>query len=231
MLYIVSWIMNHTTIHVDNFTSISHSLKENFPFFEQTLIDQIEQEGVYKIIEEGEELIREGQFIKSFPLVLSGLVKISRQNEDGNELLLYYLKEKEVCSMSLTCCLSQTKSSVHAIAEQECQVILLKTSLLEEWMSRFPTWKQFVMRSVQSRFQELIEVVDSIAFLRMDERLIKHLKDRHQLTGLNTYHGSHQDLAFQLNTSREVVSRLLKKLEKDNRVKLARNFIDYSGLL
>ena len=215
----------------DNTLYSSFDLRDAFPFFETELIHQIEKEGVYKVINEGEELIREGQFIKSFPLLLSGLVKISRQNEDGNELLLYYLKEKEVCSMSLTCCLSQTKSSVHAIAEQDCHVILLKTSVLEEWMSRYPSWKQFVMRSIQSRFQELIDVVDSIAFLKMDERLIKHLRDRFNLTGLSTYQGSHQDLAFQLNTSREVVSRLLKKLENDNRVKLSRNFINYSGLL
>ena len=215
----------------DNLFHRELNLKERFPYFEPSLINQINKEGIYKVFNEGEELIREGQFIKSFPLVLSGLIKISRQSSGGNELLLYYLKEKEVCSMSLTCCLSHTTSSVKAVAETETHTILLKTSLLEEWMSNYPTWKQFVMRSIQSRFQEMIEVVDSIAFLKMDERLIKNFVDRYQITGNKTFSGSHQDLAIQLNTSREVISRLLKKLENVGKIKLSRNFIDYSSLL
>ncbi len=155
-------------------------LKEVFPFFESALVSKIIEKGTIRMFSPGEELIREGQFIKSFPLILSGLIKITRQSKEGNELLLYYLKEKEVCSVSLTCCLNQKVSKIRAVAETETQAILLKTNLLEDWISTYPTWKQFVMQSIQSRFQELLETVDNIAFLRMYERLVKYFTDRFQ---------------------------------------------------
>lgn len=206
-------------------------LQEVFPFFEPALIQKIEESGIEKKLKEGEQLIREGQYINYFPIVVSGLVKVFRRNENGNEILLYYLKDGEICSVSITCCLGQAKSSIRAVAEKNTTVIMLETAWLDKWMSEYTTWKQYIMRSLHSRFNELLEVVDGIAFLKMDERLIRFFTDRYEKTGLTSFSGSHQELAYQLNTSREVVSRLLKKLENEGKIKLSRNNIDFSSIL
>ncbi|MCF6331958.1 MAG: Crp/Fnr family transcriptional regulator [Draconibacterium sp.] len=207
------------------------NLNIKYNFFEKELQNEILSIGVKKNFEANEFLIREGQFISSFPLVLSGLIRISRTNDDGNELLLYYLKGNEVCAMSLTCCMTKVTSNINAVAEEPAEVIMLPVELLDSWISKYPTWKQFVMQTFQNRFRELLDTVDSIAFMKLDERLIKHFKDRNLNSGATTFTGTHQDLALQLNTSREVISRLLKKLENDGKIKLSRNFINFSKLL
>ncbi len=200
-------------------------------FLEKSLQDEIQQLGALKVFQPGEILIREGQFISSFPLVISGLIKVSRNNNEGNELLLYYLKRNEVCAMALTCCMTNIKSTVNAVAEEETSVILLPVHLLDNWMCKYPSWKTFVMQTFQNRFRELIETIDAVAFLNLDERLVRYFTDRYTKTGNATLSVTHQELAINLNTSREVISRLLKKLENDGKIKLSRNFIDFSLLV
>lgn len=200
-------------------------------FLEKELQDEILDAGTFKTFKANEVLIREGQFITNFPLVIKGLIRVSRNNEDGNELLLYFLKKNEVCAMSLTCCMTSLRSNVKAVAEEDTEVIMLPVSLLESWICKYPSWKQYIMQTFQNRFQELIDTVDTIAFMKLDERLIKYFTIRHSTSGSTIFNGTHQDLALQLNTSREVVSRLLKKLEKDGKIKLSRNFIDFSNLV
>ena len=195
------------------------------------LQDEIRSVGIKKTFQPNETLIREGQLISSFPLVIKGIIRVSRTSDEGNELLLYYLKENEVCAMSLTCCMARLTSNVNAIAEEQTEVILLPVEMLDNWISKYPGWKQFVMQTFQNRFRELINTIDSIAFMKLDERLIKHFVDRNKKSGATTFTGTHQDLALQLNTSREVISRLLKKLERDERIELSRNFINFSNLL
>ena len=207
------------------------NFSRKYNFLEKELQDEILAIGVQKTFESNETIIREGQFISSFPLVLKGLIRISRTNDDGNELLLYYLKEDEVCAMSLTCCMARLTSNVNAVAEEQTEVILIPVEMLDNWISKYPGWKQFVMQTFQNRFRELIETVDSIAFLKLDERLVKYFTDKNRNSGSTTFTGTHQDLALQLNSTREVISRLLKKLEKDGKIKLSRNFIDFSGLV
>ncbi|SHE96031.1 CRP/FNR family transcriptional regulator, anaerobic regulatory protein [Mariniphaga anaerophila] len=202
-----------------------------YNFLEKDLLDEIVSKGVRKKFAANKPLMREGQFISSFPLIIRGMIRITRTSNDGNELLLYYLQENEVCAMSLTCCMAHQKSNVMAVAEEETEALMLPVSLLDKWMCEYPSWRQFVMQTFQSRFRELIETIDSIAFLRLDERLVKFFTDRYQKLGNPTFFGTHQELAIQLNTSREVVSRLLKKLEKDGKIELSRNFIDFSGLV
>lgn len=208
---------------------------EKFPiqyhFFEKDLQNEILEKGIYKIFQPNETLVREGQFISSFPLVLKGIIRITRNNEEGNELLLYYLQENEVCAMSLTCCMANKKSNINAVTEEETEVIMLPVALLDNWMCKYPSWKQFVMQTFQNRFRELIDTVDTLAFLKLDERLVKFFTDRHQKSGATTYTGTHQQLALQLNTSREVISRMLKKLEHEGKIEISRNFINFSGLL
>ncbi|HRX13345.1 MAG TPA: Crp/Fnr family transcriptional regulator, partial [Draconibacterium sp.] len=202
-----------------------------YNFLEKELQQEILQIGVPKTFQPNEVLIREGQFITSFPIVLKGLIRITRNNDDGNELLLYYLKQNEVCSMSLTCCMTNLTSTIKAVAEEETKVIMLPVEMLDNWICKYPGWKQFVMQSFQNRFRELIDTIDSIAFLNLDERLVKYLVDRYKQSGITILNETHQDLALRLNTSREVVSRLLKKLEKDGKIKLSRNFIDFADLV
>ena len=202
-----------------------------YNFLEKELQQEIIQIGVLKTFLPNEVLIREGQFITSFPIVLKGLIRITRNNDDGNELLLYYLKQNEVCAMSLTCCMTNLTSTIKAVAEEKTEVIMLPVEMLDNWICKYPGWKQFVMQSFQNRFRELIDTVDSIAFLKLDERLVKYLTDRHKQSGVTELNETHQDLALRLNTSREVVSRLLKKLEKDGKIKQSRNFIDFSNLV
>lgn len=202
-----------------------------YNFLEPELQEEILKVAVRRKYTQHEKLIREGQFISNFPMVLKGLIRISRTNEAGNELLLYYLQANEVCAMSLTCCMARQISEVNAIAEVETEVLLIPVEMLDKWTSKYPLWKQYVMQTFQNRFRELINTLDAVAFLKLDERLIRFFVDRHKKSGVRTFSGTHQDLALQLNSSREVISRLLKKLEKQGKVSLSRNFIDFSGLL
>jgi len=205
--------------------------KNQFHFLEKELQEEILKTGIYKTFQLNDVMIREGQFITSFPLVLKGLIRVTRNNDDGNELLLYYLKQNEVCAMSLTCCMTNLTSNVKAVAEEEAEVIMLPVEMLDNWICKYPGWKQFVMQTFQNRFRELIDTIDSIAFLNLDERLIKYFTDRNKNAGTTVINETHQDLALRLNTSREVISRLLKKLENEGKIKLARNFIDFSNLV
>lgn len=204
---------------------------KKYGFLEKELLQEISLHGIIKSFEPNEQLVREGQFITSFPLIISGVIRVSRTNEDGNELLLYYLNENEMCAMSLTCCMSNMKSNVVAVAETEAEAVMLPVTLIDKWLREYPLWRQYVMQNFQIRFRELIDTLDSIAFLKLDERLVKYFIDRFERTGETSFSGTHQELAMKLNTSREVVSRLLKKLENDEKIELSRNFIDFSGLM
>ena len=205
-------------------------VKKRFPFFESGLRLAISEKGTYKEFTENQELIREDQYIRSFPIVISGLIKVCRTDEAGNELLLYYMRPGEVCTVSLICCMDRTKSRVKAIAEVPTSVVLIPVELLDNWMTEYQTWKEYVMRSMQMRFDELLNALDSIAFLKMDERLERFFTDRYNTTNSTVYKGSHQDVALALNSSREVISRLLKQMEKNGLIKLSRGSIDYSPL-
>jgi CRP/FNR family transcriptional regulator len=205
-------------------------VKKRFPFFESGLRSAISDNGIMKEFEEAEELIREDQYIRSFPIVITGLIKVCRTDDAGNELLLYYLRPGEVCTVSLICCMDRTRSRVKAIAETETSVILVPVELLDNWIGEFQTWKEYVMRSMQMRFDELLNTIDSIAFMKMDERLEKFFLDRYQSTGSTLFEGSHQDVAMAMNSSSEVISRLLKQMENRGMITLSRGRIDYSAI-
>ena len=209
---------------------VEEIVKKRFPFFESGLRSAISEAGTFKEFEAQEELIREDQYIRSFPIVLTGLIKISRTDEEGNELLLYYLRPGEVCTVSLICCMDHTRSRVKAIAEEVTTAIVVPVELLDNWMTEYQTWKEYVMRSMQMRFDELLNALDSIAFLKMDERLEKFFTNRYRSSGSKIFEGSHQDVALAMNSSREVISRLLKQMEKKGLIKLSRSRIDYSPL-
>ncbi len=198
--------------------------------FEEELLKEINEVGTFKALSEGEKLMEIGQYIKSMPLLVSGVVKILREDNDGNELLLYFLEDGDTCAMSLVCCMGNTQSEVRAVAETKSKVVMLPVEKMEEWMFRFKSWRNFVLTTYQSRLNELMETLDSIAFLNMDERLLKYMKEKVRVTKKNTIYNTHQEIAYDLNTSRVVISRLLKKLENMGKVKLHRNYVKIISL-
>lgn len=206
-------------------------LKQYFPFFEDELRDQIIEKGIIRTLKEGESMIQEGDYIKSFPLVIKGCLRICRLDPDGRELLIYYLNQGSVCTMSLTCCMKKQKSNIVALAEATTTIISVPVEYLETWMTEFKSWKTFMMYSFQSRFEELLNTLDAVAFLQMDQRLEKFLMNWFNVSGKTEYNGSHQDIAQQLNSSREVISRLLKKMERENLIELSRNRINFAPLV
>jgi CRP/FNR family transcriptional regulator len=206
-------------------------LKKVLPFLERELIVEIDKVSTLHELRIDQSILGEGDYIKSFPIVLSGCLRVVRLSEDGNELLLYYLNRGEICSMSLTCCMTLQKSNIKMIAEEDSVIITIPVDRPEKWISEYKSWKEFMMNSFRHRFDELLDTIDSIAFMKLDERLVRFFEQRFKSTGKTIFTGTHQEIATQLNTSREVISRLLRNLELKNMVITERNSIDYSKLI
>lgn len=206
-------------------------LRKRFPFFEKMLIDEISKEGEWITVETGEELMSEGKYIRSFPIVLEGLIRVCRKDDEGREVLLYYLNPGQVCAMALTCCMGRMQSNISAYADEDTEIIRIPVDCLDKWMTTYVTWKEFVMYAYRSRFDELLNTIDGIAFKKMDERLVKFFADRFKASGEKIYLGTHQDIANSLTSSREVISRLLKQMEKTGMIIIGRNKIDFSALV
>ena len=205
-------------------------LRKSYPLFEDELVDEIEEQGEFRTFPANEILMRKGQFIRSTMLVLNGLIKIYREDDDGNEFLMYYLKPGEACALSLVCAAKHEASPIMAKTVVETEVMMVPVDTMSEWMSKFKSWYQFVIETYRARFDELLVTLDNVAFRSMDERLefyLKRAKDAQQTTLLNI---SHQEIAQELNTSREVISRLLKKMEQKGLVGLQRNAIELKNL-
>jgi len=194
-------------------------------YFEQPLIDEILNEGKLVELPAGETIMDIGQYIRSIPLLLSGAIKVLREDEEGDELLLYYLEQGETCSVTMACCMGQTKSEIRAITETDTKMVMVPVGKMEEWMGKYKGWRNYVFESYQNRLNELLLTVDSIAFKNLDQRLMDYLKKKVEVTKDNRINSTHQEIAYDLHTSRVVVSRLLKKLEKMKKLELHRNHI------
>jgi CRP/FNR family transcriptional regulator len=206
-------------------------IRKTFPFLEKGLINEISESSYLNELKTDESILGEGDYIKSFPMVLSGCLRVVRMSDDGNELLLYYLRQGEICSMALTCCMGLQKSNIKMIAEENTELLLVPVDKPEKWMTEYKTWKEFMMYSYRKRFDELLDTIDSISFLKLDERLLRFFTERYKSAASTVFHGTHQDIALQLNTSREVISRLLKNLERKNLIVIFRNSVDYTALI
>ncbi len=202
-------------------------LYENYDYiFEKELIEAIENIGFLKNIKEGDTIIKIGDTIKYMPLLLDGAIKISRQDKNGDELLLYYLEKGDVCAMTLTCCMGDKVSKIQAIAETDTAIIMIPVQKMSDWVKDFHSWRTFVFESYNNRFNEMLETIDSLAFSNMHERILKYLKDKVIITKGTLLSITHQIIAYDLNTSRVVVSRILKSLENESKLKLHRNKIE-----
>ncbi|MFK7906456.1 MAG: Crp/Fnr family transcriptional regulator [Chitinophagales bacterium] len=202
-------------------------LKEHFPLLQEPqLQDLIEEHGMLINESAGSVIIDFGGYIRHIPLLIKGSIKVLREDDHGNEVLLYYLGSGETCAMSLTACVSHSQSEIRAVVEEDVSMILIPVRFMDEWVSQFKSWKNFVMDVYRKRFAEMLHVIDSIAFMKMDERLLKYLSDKANITGKAVFNITHQEIAYDLNSSREVISRLLKKLEKMGKIQLGRNKIE-----
>lgn len=199
---------------------------ENFEhIFEPKLLQEIQQFGVIQHFNEGDLIMDYGKYIRMMPVVLSGTIKVYRLDDEGREILLYYLSSSESCSMAYSCCIEAKKSEVKAIAEEDVVLVAIPHIKLDEWLCTYPTWKNYIMRSFNERFIELLKSIESIAFHKLDERLIEYLKEKQRISGSSVIKASHSLIADELATSRVVISRLLKQLENSKKIILYRNEI------
>lgn len=202
------------------------NIAERFKYiFEPELIAELEEKGKYIKLSAGEAIMDVGQTIRTMPIILSGTIRVSRIDDEGKELLLYYVNPNESCAMSFTCCMQHRPSEIKAEADDDVEIIALPVAVMDEWLMKYSTWKNFVMKTIQDRFNELLKAIDQIAFQKLDERLVHYLKEKSKVTGSNVINLSHEQIANDLATSRVVVSRLLKKLENDKKLLLYRNQI------
>jgi CRP/FNR family transcriptional regulator len=193
--------------------------------FEPALLKEIGQFGIFQQFKEGDLIMDYGKYIRMMPIVLKGTIKVMRMDEQGKEILLYYLSSSESCSMAYSCCLEAKKSEVKAIAEDDVEIVAIPHVKLDEWLCTYQGWKNYIMRSFNERFTELLKSIESIAFHKLDERLIAYLKDKKRLMGSSVIKATHYMIADDLATSRVVISRLLKQLENDKKIILYRNEI------
>lgn len=202
-------------------------LKEAYGYiFEEALLEEIDAVATYKDFKAEDYLIEIGDYIKMMPLLLEGAIKILREDDNGDELLLYFLERGDTCAMTLTCCMGQSKSKIRAIAETNGSLLMIPVEKMEEWLTKYKTWRNFVFDSYNIRLKEMLEAIDTLAFMNLDERLYKYLTDKAKVLGNTEIHSTHQQIAYELHTSRVVVSRLLKSLEMQGKIKLHRNKIE-----
>jgi CRP/FNR family transcriptional regulator, anaerobic regulatory protein len=193
--------------------------------FEPALVKEMHESAEIRNFKEGDVIIEYGKYIRMMPLIISGTVKVLRMDETGKEILLYYLSNNESCSMAYSCCMEAKKSEVKAIAEDDVELLSIPLNKLDEWLCKYPGWKNYIMRSFNERFLELLKSIETIAFHKLDDRLIAYLKEKQRLSGSSIIKVSHYQIADELATSRVVISRLLKQLENDKKIILYRNEI------
>lgn len=199
---------------------------KRFTQLEPALLEELDKYATLKNIQSGETLIRTGQYVKSTMLVLDGMLKVFRENEEGEEFLMYYLQPGEACAISMVCASKMEASQVMVKAMEDSIVLMLPIQLMDEWMSKYKSWYYFVLATYRNRFDELLTLIDQVAFRNMDERLKFYLNRYADINATRRINLSHQQIADELNSSREVISRLLKKMEQRGMVKLYRNYIE-----
>lgn len=205
-------------------------LKENYPFiFEDSLVDEIVAVSLLRDFKEGDVLIDSGDYIKKMPLLISGAIKILRDDNDEGELLLYFIEKGDTCAMSMVCCLGDSKSEIRAVAETDGVVIMIPVMKMEEWLGKYKSWRNYVFNSYNNRLKEMLSAIDNLAFNNMDKRVLHYLQEKVKINNSNEIHNTHQEIAYDLHTSRVVISRLLKALENEGKINLHRASIEYIG--
>lgn len=197
----------------------------NSIFSDTALIKEITSRSRQKKLDKDEVLIFPGDALVFVPIVLSGVLRIVREDDEGHEAFLYHLFPSQTCAMAVNCCQSRKKSMIKAIAEDETEVLLVPTDLIDQ-LFKYPEWKTFINNTYSSRFAELIEVIDLISFNSLDKKILNYLEKKKEALNTSTFLITHQQIATELNTHREAVSRLLRTMEQKGIVRLGRNTIE-----
>jgi len=199
--------------------------------FDDQLTHRLAELGTLKTFEEGEELMRTGQYFRSTMLIVEGLVKLYREGDNGGEFFVYYIEPGNACALSMVCASQQKTSELMARAMTPSKAIMVPIDKMDALMLEHKSWYYFVLETYRARFEEMLTVVDAIAFKAMDERLEFYLKNQARTLETTIIKTTHQEIANDLNTSREVISRLLKKMEQNGMISLHRNQIDMAPLV
>lgn len=212
--------------HNPELMNIENSLKHQLPFFkEHDLQAEIIEKAQLVEVSSGTQILKEGSYVKTIPILLKGLVKVVREDDD-KEMLLYYIYPLESCIVSIHCGINQLKSNVKAIAEDDSTALLLPSESVESWQRRYPSFNTFILKLYQKRFDDVLNAFNALAFQSLDSRLLSYLHSKSKALVDNNIKMTHQDLGDELGTARETVSRLLKKLEIEQKVKLHRGWIE-----
>lgn len=204
----------------------TEQIRQYFPDFTEPGLQQVmANEGRLHHFKEGDVIMDYGGYVRMLPLILKGTIKISRLSDDGSELLLYYLSRGESCTMTFSCCMHSKRSEIRAVAEEDTTIFALPQQRLDDWMMNYKSWKNYVMLAYDQRMNELIRTIDQVTFHALDERLLEYVTKRARIHDDRTIHTTHQNIANDLNVSREAVSRLLKGFEHKGLVALGRNTV------
>ncbi len=198
-------------------------LKRIFPSFGLPLIEELSEEAVFMEVGKGQVVSQPSAYVKNGMMLIDGLIKVYRQGEGGSSFFVYYLNPGEVCSMSVSCGLYDRQFNIKAIAEEDSVLISVEPKFLRAWMTKYPEWVEYIISSYRMRFEKLLDVLDQVSFLKLDERLVNYLKRRREKSNDRyTVEASHQEIANDLNSTREVISRLLKSMENDGLLETGR---------
>ncbi|HCX22901.1 MAG: Crp/Fnr family transcriptional regulator [Flammeovirgaceae bacterium] len=193
---------------------------------EPKLAQEILTIGRLKKVKAGGVVISPESNSNEMPIVLEGLLKVMRRDEERGDIFLYYIGGGETCAMSITCCIEGKKKEFHVVAEEDSILWMIPMTFIDSWIVKYKSFRRYVFDSYQTRFEEMLNTIDSVVFLNMHERLFKYLLDKKQATGSYVINKTHEQIAQELNTSRVVVSRLLKQLEKEEKIEQHRNRIE-----
>lgn len=200
----------------------------NTVFSDPALLDEIAAHARRKSVPKDMILISPGDEIVFIPIVTKGVLRIVRQNDEGKEIFLYHLYPGQTCAMAINCCQGRKKSSIKAIAEEDCELLQVPAAMTDSWF-KFPEWKTYLNSTYSQRFAELLDVIDLIAFSNMDQQVLHYLQERARAAGTRALYITHQNIADELHTHREAISRLLRTMEQKNMLRLGRNIIELTG--
>lgn len=192
---------------------------------EEELINEMSEIARIRETVAGEIIVHVGDELLMIPIVVTGSIKVSREDEAGDELLLYYIEGGDTCAMTLQCCVRKVDSQIKATAMESSLLLMFPVENMEKWMDKYKSWREYILTSYHSRLMELMETIDAMAFMRLDERLLKYLTDQVKLLGSLEITHTHQQIADDLHSSRVVISRLLKQLENKGIIQIFRNKI------
>lgn len=199
-------------------------LIENLKDFENSFIEELTLQGTIKEIPEGTELLKEGQYIKVIPIVLKGSIKVLSRNEE-KDFLLYYIKPNESCIMSISAALTNEKSKITAITEENSILLLIPADKIDDWTNRFPSFNKLLQKLYYSRYTDLVETINLLLFSSLEDRILDYLKNKTNINTASSIKISHRKIATDLGSSREVITRIMKKLENKKLIEISENGI------